>query len=174
MTEVERRRTVAASPGAVWTLLADYGGIVAWASNVDHSCLLTDQESGVGAVRRIQSGRTALVETVRSWVPDEELSYEITGLPKVVRSVVSTWRIVPDDAGSVVTLTSAIDAGPRPPQRLIAKIAGRKLAEAADEMLAGLATHLDFDRSPATREETAHQERNNLTRSSGNEEETTP
>ncbi len=143
MTEVERRRTVAASPDVVWTLLADYGGIVAWAPNVDHSCLLSEQESGVGAERRIQSGRTTLVETVRSWEPNQELSYEITGLPKVVRSVVSAWRIAPHDDGTVVTLTSAIDAGPRPPQRLIAKIVGRKLGEAADEMLAGLATHVE-------------------------------
>lgn len=143
MTSVERTAVIAASPGAVWDVLADFGGIVSWAPNVDHSCLLTEQESGVGTVRRIQAGRTTLVETVRTWEAGEALGYQIEGVPAVLRSVVSTWRIAPHERGTTVTLTTEIDAGQRPPQRLIANIAGRKLGKASDDMIAGLAAHLE-------------------------------
>lgn len=140
MTAVERRRSIAASPETVWAVLADFGAIAGWAGNVDHSCLLSDRPTGVGAVRRIQTGRTTVVETVTEWQPGEALAYTIEGLPPVVRSVVNRWTIEPaaDTGGADVTLTSTIDTGPRPPQRLVAKAIGRRLAAASDEMLAGL------------------------------------
>jgi len=41
-----------------------------------------------------------------------------------------------------VTLATRIDAGPRPPQKVIAKAVGRKMAKAAEQMLSGLAAAL--------------------------------
>lgn len=147
MTGISRTGSIPAPPEVVWNVLADFGAIVVWAPNVDHSCLLTEQQSGLGAARRIQTGRTTLVETVTEWAPptDDEpgvLSYRLDGLPKVVRSVTNSWRLTPGDDGTAVTLTSTVDAGPRPPQKLIARIVGRKLAAASDEMIAGLAAHV--------------------------------
>ena len=101
MATVMKSATIPASIDAVWAVLADFAAISQWAPNVDHSCLMSDQTEGVGMVRRIQTGRTTIVETV---------------------------------------------AGPRPPQQGIAKAVGRKLGQASDEMLAGLATH--FSTSP--------------------------
>lgn len=147
MTTVERRATVAAPLDAVWSVLADFPGISRWASNVDHSCSMTDTPTGIGAVRRIQTGRTTLLETVEVWDPGATLSYSITGLPPVVRSVVTTWTLTTgssDDRTDVAVRTD-IDAGPRPPQQLIAKAIARKFGSAADEMLAGVAA--DVDRS---------------------------
>ena len=92
-------------------------------------------------VRRIQTGRTTIVETVEHWEPGVALRYAITGLPPVVRSVTNAWLIEPHGAATTATLTTEIDAGPRPPQQGIAKVVGRKLGQASDEMLAGLATH---------------------------------
>ena len=43
-------------------MLADFGVFSASALDVDHSCLLTDQAGGVGAVRRIQTGRATVGE----------------------------------------------------------------------------------------------------------------
>lgn len=147
MINVERSGMIAATPDEVWAVLADFRAISTWAPNVDHSCLLTEQETGVGTARRIQTGRTTLVETVVTWTaPTADspgaLSYSLAGLPKVVRSVTNTWSLTPNAAGTAVTLTSTVDAGSRPPQKVVAKIVGRKLAAASDEMIAGLASHI--------------------------------
>jgi carbon monoxide dehydrogenase subunit G len=147
MTTVERSGTVPATPEEVWAVLADFGAISTWAPNVDHSCLLTAQETGVGTARRIQTGRTTLVETVVTWTaPTTDgpgvLSYSLAGLPKVVRSVTNTWSLTRDGAGTAVTLTSTVDTGSRPPRRVVAKVVGRKLAAASDEMIAGLTSHI--------------------------------
>ncbi|MFT6292898.1 MAG: carbon monoxide dehydrogenase subunit G [Ilumatobacter sp.] len=142
MATVVKSMVIPASADAVWAVLADFAGISAWAPNVDHACLMSEQTEGVGMVRRIQSGRTTVVETVQVWEPDVALRYAITGLPTVIRSVTNTWSVVPDRDGTKVDLTTEIDTGPRPPQQGIAKLIGRKLGEASDQMLSGLAAHL--------------------------------
>ena len=124
----------------MWDVLAAFGDLARWAPNVDHSCLLTAQAEGVGTARRVQAGRATLVETVTVWEPGASLAYLITGLPRVIRSVTNTWHLRPAGEGTSVTLTTAVDAGRRPPQRLAAAIVARKLGGESDRMLAGLAT----------------------------------
>lgn len=138
MTTVEREGVIGAPVDRVWDVLGDFGAIASWAPNVDHSCLLTDRSDGVGAVRRIQTGRTTLREAVETWEPSASLSYRIIGLPPVVRSVTNTWRLDGSGDSTTVTLTSEIDCGPRPPQQVIARVVGRRLAAASEEMIAGL------------------------------------
>lgn len=133
---------MAALPAVVWATLAEFAAISSWADNVDHSCLLSAQTEGVGMVRRIQSGRTTLLERVVIWEPGVNLSYVLEGLPAIVRSDSNTWTLDATASGSMVTLTSRADAGPRPPQQLIAKAVGRKLAQASDQMLSGLKAKL--------------------------------
>lgn len=139
MIEVVRSTDVAAPPADVWAVLSDFGAISSWATNVDHSCLLSDQTEGVGAARRIQTGRTTLVERVVAWEPPSTLSYALEGLPPVVRSAINTWHVHATEDGARVSLITRVDAGPRPPQKLLAKAVSRKLAQASDVMLAGLA-----------------------------------
>ena len=50
----------------------------------------------MGMTRRIQSGRTTLVERVVTWDPAGTLAYEIEGLPKVIRPVRNEWHLDPD------------------------------------------------------------------------------
>ncbi len=138
MATVVRTTDISAPAEQIWDILADFPMISSWASNVDHSCLLSDQTDGLGMQRRIQSGRLTLVETVEHWEPGVSLRYAITGLPPVIRSVTNTWKLTPSAEGTTVSLTTEIDAGPRPPQQGIAKIVGRKLGQASDEMLTGL------------------------------------
>lgn len=145
MAEVVEESSIARSSDAVWAVLADFGAISRWAPNVDHSCVATEQADGVGAVRRVQVGRNAFLERVVAWEPGHELGYSIEGLPPVVRSVTNTWTLEGSGASTTVTLTSRVDAGPRPPQQLIARIAGKGLAKASREMLAGLTSHLEED-----------------------------
>jgi hypothetical protein len=143
MASVARSRVVLASPSDVWSVLSAFGEISRWAPNVDHSCMMSDVASGVGAVRRIQAGSTVVLETVLTWEPDVGLSYRLDGLPPVLRSVVNSWSLTPNGAGStLVVLTSTIDAGSKPPQRAIAAAVGQKLASASDDMLDGIMADL--------------------------------
>ncbi|WP_419847923.1 SRPBCC family protein [Candidatus Poriferisocius sp.] len=142
MSETTRTAIVAADADAVWEVLGDFGAISKWAPNVDHSCLMSEQTEGVGAVRRVQVGRSSLVERVMEWTPGLALAYSIEGLPPVIHTVVNTWSLMEMGSGTRVSLTSRVNAGPRPPQQLIARIAAQRLARASEIMLAGLERHL--------------------------------
>ncbi len=137
-----RTALIDAPVAEVWTTLADFGGISAWAPNVDHSCLMAAGPIGVGLARRIQSGPTTVVETIQVFEPGVALAYSIAGLPPVVRSVTNGWRLGASGVQTMVTLTTEIDTGPRPPQQVVARGIGRVLGKASDDMLQGLADHL--------------------------------
>ena len=140
MIEVIRAREIAAPPSDVWRVLADFGAISSWAENVDHSCVISESTEGVGAVRRIQTGRNTVLERVVAWEPPAVLSYSIEGLPPVVQSVTNTWRVVAEGDGSWVALTTTITPGPRPPHQVAARVVGRVLGKASDQMLDGLSS----------------------------------
>ncbi|MEO2165401.1 MAG: SRPBCC family protein [Acidimicrobiales bacterium] len=142
MIELTDQTQVPQTATEVWALLSDFGAISGWADNVDHSCLLSDQTSGLGTVRRIQSGRNVVVETVTIWQPETSLAYRITGLPPVIKLLSNAWTLESNSQGTLVTLATRMDAGPRPPQKVIAKAVGRKMAKAAEQMLSGLAAAL--------------------------------
>ena len=102
MADVSDEITINSPPDVVWAALADFGAISTWAPNVDHSCLTTEQDQGVGSVRRVQVGRNALLERVVEWDEGQTLAYEIEGLPPVVRSVTNRWHLTPVDGGTHV------------------------------------------------------------------------
>ncbi|HAS10728.1 MAG TPA: MxaD family protein, partial [Acidimicrobiaceae bacterium] len=72
---VSRTAVVAAPPGDAWEVLADFGALARWVPEVDHACLLRGGPPGVGTTRRVQVGRTTLLETVRAWSPPVHLGY---------------------------------------------------------------------------------------------------
>ena len=150
MFEIVEARRVEVPVSVVWMALADFDAISRWAPNVDHSCLTTSTAEGVGATRRIQSGRSTVLETVTEWEPERRLAYSITGLPPVIRSVTNTWRLADLGGTTEVTLTSSIDAGPRPPQKVAARVVGRVLAKASREMLDGLDRHVQAQQHQGT------------------------
>lgn len=139
---VDRRRHVAAPPEAVWEVLADFGRLARWVPEVDHSCALHAGPAGVGTVRRVQLGRNTVLEEVTAWSPAGRLAYDITGLPPVLRHVANEWALRPVGHGTEVTVTTTVDAGPRPPQQLLARLVARRLGRTSDHMLAGLAAAL--------------------------------
>lgn len=147
MGEAMRRRAIAASPADVWTVLAEFDRIAEWAPNVDHSCALTEAKHGVGAARRVQVGRPALVETVTAWEPNERLAYRLDGLPERIGTVTNEWLLEPGEGNTVVTVTSTVDPGPRPPQQLIGRLVARKVAGESETMLEGLAARLESNTS---------------------------
>ncbi len=141
-TSLACRTVVPAPPDQVWATLAAFDQISRWAPNVDHSAYTTVATSGTGAARRVQAGRTALVETVVEWRPTTSLAYRLDGLPPLARSVVNRWDLEPaPGGGTTATLTSVIDplAGPR--GRVATKVLGAVLTRASKSMLGGLAAH---------------------------------
>ncbi len=151
MAEIVETTNIKGSPDQVWAVLGDFGGISRWAPNVDHSSLTTEQPTGVGCVRRVQAGRNALLERVVDWQEPQRVSYTIEGLPPVVRSAINTWALEAHGDSTTVTLTTQLDTGPRPPQRLVARALGKVLAKASREMLAGLKSRVEQGDSGAAR-----------------------
>ena len=123
MTEVTRSLTIAAPRKTVWAVLADFDRIVDWAYDVDHSCLLTDRASGVGAVRRIQQGATTVTETVIDWDEPIRLAYRIDGLPPLFRRVINRWDLAEGENGTRASLTVEVV-----PVRLPATVGARLAA----------------------------------------------
>jgi hypothetical protein len=146
MEHIRRRRSIAASPQQVWDVLADFGSIVSWAANVDHSCILYSGPDGapVGTVRRVQVKRDTLVESITEFDPPHALAYDIEGLPALFGRVSNRWTLATPTPGStVVTLTSTVEIGSRPIQRLAERILCRAVAGQSPSMLAGLANRLE-------------------------------
>lgn len=143
---ISRSRIIAASPRAVWDVLADFGALSSWAGNVDHSCLLEHGEDGgaIGASRRIQLGRNTLVERITDFEPPTTLGYDVEGLPRRVRCLRSRWTLRPIAPGfTEVTLASTVEIGSNPAQRLAERIFGRVTVKQLDLLLAGLAKKVE-------------------------------
>jgi hypothetical protein len=138
VSRLTRRRDVAAPASEVWNLLAEFDATVRWAPNVDHSCLLTEQADGVGAVRRVQSGPATVVERVVIWEPGLMLAYTIEGVPPIMRSVTNTWLLRPVEGGTSVTIITDVDTANSPLGLAARWIVGRALSRADNAMLDGL------------------------------------
>lgn len=143
---MSRTRVVAAPPPVVWQILADFGSISSWASNVDHSCLLEHGADGiaVGTSRRVQVGRNALVERISEVTPPSTLGYEIEGLPPRLGRLSNRWTLAPAGPGTTeVTLTSTVQAGSGPLARLAEKAVCRMMSRQSELMLSGLAARAE-------------------------------
>ena len=145
MADVHRTRTIAARAQEIWDVLADFGSISSWAPNIDHSCILFSGPDGgpVGTARRVQVKRDALVERITAFAPPHSLAYDIHGLPSRLRRVTNRWTLAANADSTVVTVTSTVDIGPHPPQKLAERVLCRFLARQSDSMLAGLANRLE-------------------------------
>jgi hypothetical protein len=146
VADIQRTRIIAARGQEVWDVLADFGAIGSWADNVDHSCILSSGVDGaqVGTTRRVQVKRDTLVERIIEFDPPHVLAYDIEGLPRLLRRVINRWTLAASAGdSSVVTLTSTVEIGPRPPQKLAERVVCRVMARQSDSMLAGLASRLE-------------------------------
>jgi carbon monoxide dehydrogenase subunit G len=147
VAEINRSRTIAADPKEVWDVLADFGSISSWADNIEHSCILTQRSEPVGTTRRVQIGRDALVEQITEFEAVRALAYDVDGLPKRVRRFNNRWSLRPADNGAtVITLTSTVEIGSGPLQKLAERALCRIQVRQSDIMLAGLANRLEKSR----------------------------
>ncbi|OBF49806.1 cyclase [Mycobacterium sp. 852002-50816_SCH5313054-b] len=151
MADIRRSRSIAARPEQIWDVLADFGSISSWATNVDHSCILFSGPNGgaVGTARRVQVKRDALAERITEFDPPCALAYDVEGLPRRVRRMANRWTLAAEPGGlkTIVTLSSTVEIGSRPAQTLAERVLCRFLARQSDVMLAGLATRLEAARA---------------------------
>ena len=143
MTVVRHERRAAASPPEVWSLLADFGSIATWADDVDHSCLMTARDAGIGCTRRIQTGTTVLLEEVVEWEPERTLAYELRGLPPVVERVVNRWSLTADGDGTLVGLAAEVTPGARVPARAVARGLERRIGAVNAGLVRDLVGRID-------------------------------
>jgi haloalkane dehalogenase len=84
------------------------------------------QTTGIGTARRVQAGRTTSSRpspSGRLRPPSPARPTRSRVCPRSSARSTNEWRLIADGGGRhAVTLTSTVDAGPRPPQRLIARI----------------------------------------------------
>lgn len=149
MADIDRSRTIAATPTQIWTVLSDFGALSAWVDKIDHSCILTRGPDGemVGTTRRVQMGRNTVVERVTECDPQYVLAYDIEGLPKFLGRLSNRWTLEATGAGeTVVTITSSARIGAGRTQQLVERLVCRLIARESDAMLAGLAQRLENTR----------------------------
>ena len=108
MAAITRKINISCSPTEAWEVLSSFGEISSWASNVSHSCLLSNQQEGVGTFRRIQTGNSSVTEHVTRWDDSRFLAYEIRGLPPVFKEITNTWTLEPSEIGVQLSLTVEI------------------------------------------------------------------
>ncbi|EHI11828.1 SRPBCC family protein [Mycolicibacterium thermoresistibile] len=144
MAVFSRARTIPAGTERIWELLGDVGALSSWARLVDHSCVLTTGPHGdlIGTTRRVQIGRTTLVERITEFDPPRALSYQICGLPPQLGNVVNRWVLSPTAGGTVVTLTTTVESGPGVLRRAAAALAARMPARRSAVLLDDLADRI--------------------------------
>ena len=104
MSKIEKTIKVKCSLDEAWEVLSSFDSISDWASNVSHSCFLTEQEAGLETIRRIQTGNNSVTEHVTVSDKPRSIAYEIRGLPPVFKKVTNTWLITPCENGTQLSL----------------------------------------------------------------------
>lgn len=95
----------------VWEEIAKLDQVQHYITSVTRSVYATDQKSGVGAQRSCDvEGFGTLLETIVDWKEGERLAYSIEGMPSIVKSAVSEWKVQARSAEkTTLTVTSTIE-----------------------------------------------------------------
>lgn len=136
---------IAAQQQAIWDVLADFGALSSWVDKIDHSSVLNARPEVLGTTRRVQVGRTVLVERITEFEAPSVLAYAIEGLPERMGRLTNRWTLQPSGAGTEVTVTSTVDPVGAV-SALTAGVTARVLAKQSDAMLAGLAQQMGATR----------------------------
>lgn len=94
MRRLEQRTETGASRQAVWTVLADFGGVAKWAPGMRRSGLQGDLTAGVGT-RRVMRHRWGfkIEERITDWVEGESYAFVLLRAPFPMRDVHETWNL---------------------------------------------------------------------------------
>lgn len=106
MVTIELEQRIAASPQAVWAILADHEGMPRWmpVREVVRRSAGAPDPDGVGAVRTVRTSGLVFDERVTAFEPAARLEYELTaGAP--IRDHAGAVTLVPSDGGTLVRWT---------------------------------------------------------------------
>ena len=93
-----KKINISCSPTEAWEVLSAFGEISSWASNVSHSCLLSNQQEGVGTFRRIQTGNSSVTEHVTRW-DVQNFGVRNTRITSGIQKITNTWTLEPSEIG---------------------------------------------------------------------------
>jgi ligand-binding SRPBCC domain-containing protein len=98
MRVLNEKTVIRASRSAVWSALADFGNVDAWAPNM-RACEITgDRSSGVGTRRRMRHAWGFIFEeVVTDWSDGEGLSFNVLSAPFPMVQVQESWQLTGDD-----------------------------------------------------------------------------
>jgi len=136
MFELQHSVDVNASPARVWELLSDYGALASWFADADHSRLITAAPVGVGSERRVSLDGFTLIERIVTWEPRQRLTYDVQGLPPVIKGARSDWQLEDRGDGTTrVSLTMQTVPAAGPVGALLYRVAIRKIMSGRAEAL---------------------------------------
>lgn len=94
MLEARQTVTINAPAAVVWQTLAKLDAVSSWSHAVSKAYLKSSRDRGVGTERVCEvAGLGTLTERVVHWSEGEGLSYEISGMPWIVKSAESSWQL---------------------------------------------------------------------------------
>ena len=104
MRQLTETKHIEASRQAVWSTLADFGNVAAWAPYMRISHLLGERESGVGTRRAMQHEfGFRFEERVTAWHEGEGFDFDVLKAPWPMTRVRESWRMQADGGGVTVT-----------------------------------------------------------------------
>ncbi len=143
MPQVSDAATIAASPAAVWAVLADFGAIERWSPVVLKSYLTGDAGSGPGATRHCDLfPRGEVEERIDGW--DEGRSLVIAVAPNgPMAAQTSTFTLVSSEDGATAAVTMTFDFELVEDARDREARIADALGGTATQVLAGLKYHVE-------------------------------
>lgn len=145
MTVIQETRVANGSIASAWEAVSKMGAVEEWHPNVEHADVLTDNDSGVGASRRVvfYSG-DSVVETVVDDSYQEFTTVEMTESPmlKQAHITISTTERTADTTDVTFSIDYRVQYGPV--GWLIDVVMMRRMfRNVFDAALAGLSYHLE-------------------------------
>ena len=127
----------------VWEALRDFGGS-RWAPTVERAPLLTDEATGIGAMRRIEHVRVGeLQKRIVEWDEGRGFAYELEALPAPILRMRNEWALTTDADQTLVTIEQGFDLELGENRALLLPVARRAAAHELMVTLAGLKHHVE-------------------------------
>lgn len=103
MRILEERVEIDAPLTVVWSLLADFGAVAAWAPYMRASYLVGDIRSGVGTRRAMRHAwGFRFEETVTQWHEGKGFAFDVLRAPFPMKDVKETWAVSVESGVTVV------------------------------------------------------------------------